>query len=203
MSKIHLGRGHAIDPGARVGVPSPRLKSGPSLWIGPGAMIRSGTVIYLGSKIGRGLETGHNVVIREQNRIGDHLKIWNSSTIDYGCQIGNHVKIHCNCYVAQWTVLEDGVFLAPGVTIANDLYPGDPVSARLMRGPRLEKGVQVGVNATILPYVRIGSGALVGAGAVVTRDVPAGAVVVGNPARVVGPIAKFRKAWRSKLHRRA
>ena len=92
------------------------------------------------------------------------------------------MKIHCNCYVAQYTELEDDVFLAPGVTIANDLYPGDRRSARLMAGPKIGAGAQIGVNVTILPFVRIGAGALIGAGSVVTRDIPAKAVAFGSPA---------------------
>ena len=89
------------------------------LFIGKGAKVQSGTVIYEGSRIGRNLETGHNVVIREENKIGDNFSIWSNSVIDYGCKIGNNVKIHCNCYIAQFTTIEDDVFMAPGVTIAN------------------------------------------------------------------------------------
>jgi acetyltransferase-like isoleucine patch superfamily enzyme len=114
--------------------------------------------------------------------IGDDVSVWSNSVIDYGCRIGNRVKIHCNCYVAQYTELEDDVFLAPGVTIANDLYPGDRRSAELMAGPRIGAGAQIGVNVTILPFVRIGTGALIGAGSVVTRDIPAVVVAFGNPA---------------------
>jgi acetyltransferase-like isoleucine patch superfamily enzyme len=79
-------------------------------------------------------------------------------------------------------VIEDDVFLAPGVTIANDLYPGDDRSAKLMTGPHLCAGAQIGVNVTILPFVRIGAGAIIGSGAVVTRDIPDGMVAYGNPA---------------------
>jgi acetyltransferase-like isoleucine patch superfamily enzyme len=124
------------------------------------------------------------VVIREQNEIGDRLSVWNNTVIDYGCRIGNGVKIHSNCYIAQFTEIQDGVFLAPGVTIANDPHPGCPQSAECMRGPIIEAGAQIGVNVTILPMVRIGARALVGSGAVVTRDVPPETVVYGNPARV-------------------
>ena len=188
-----------IEPGARVGVRSPRAKAGAKLKLGPGATVRSGTVIYAGSVIGPDLETGHNSVIREDSRIGKSLRIWNNSTIDYGCRIGDGVKIHSNCNVAQFTTLEDGVFLAPGVTIANDMYPGHEYSAIKMRGPHLEKGVQVGVNATILPYVRVGRGSVIGSGSVVTRDVAPGMVVVGNPARAIGKVSNRQAAWRKKI----
>jgi acetyltransferase-like isoleucine patch superfamily enzyme len=164
-----------------VGYPVAHANAEP-LVLGAGARLRSGTVIYDGSTIGRCLETGHGVVIRESCAVGDDVSVWTNSVIDYGCRIGNRVKVHCNCYVAQYSELEDDVFLAPGVTIANDLYPGDSRSAKLMSGPRIGAGAQIGVNVTILPFVRIGAGTLIGAGSVVTRDIPAGVVAFGNPA---------------------
>jgi acetyltransferase-like isoleucine patch superfamily enzyme len=169
------------DHGVLVGYPVSRASAEP-LVLGAGARLRSGTVLYDGSTIGRGLQTGHGVVIREACEVGDDVSVWTNSVIDYGCRIGDRVKIHCNCYVAQYSELEDDVFLAPGVTIANDLYPGDQRSAQLMAGPRIGAGAQIGVNVTILPFVRIGAGALIGAGSVVTRDVPAAVVAFGNPA---------------------
>jgi acetyltransferase-like isoleucine patch superfamily enzyme len=171
------------DPGVYAGYPVSRKDMGP-LVLGAGARLRSGTVLYDGTTIGRHLETGHGVVIREACAVGDDVSVWSNSVIDYGCRIGDRVKIHCNCYVAQYTELDEDVFLAPGVTIANDLYPGDERSAQLMAGPRIGAGAQIGVNVTILPYVRIGAGALIGAGSVVTRDVPEGAVAFGSPAVV-------------------
>jgi acetyltransferase-like isoleucine patch superfamily enzyme len=171
------------DQGVTAGYPVSRGGTNP-LILGAGAELRSGTVLYDGSAIGHRLQTGHGVVVREGCEIGDDVSIWSNSVIDYGCHIGDRVKIHCNCYVAQYTELEDDVFLAPGVTVANDLYPGDKRSAELMAGPRIGAGAQIGVNVTILPYVRIGAGALIGAGSVVTRDIPAGAVAFGNPAAV-------------------
>jgi len=175
------------DAGATIGYPSPRMNGQP-LAIGPDARVRSGTVVYLGSIIGARFQSGHNVVIREECVIGDDVSIWSNSVIDYGCRIGNRVKIHSNCYVAQFTEIEDDAFLAPGVTIANDFYPGQPSSARMMSGPTIGAGAQIGVNATVLPFVRIGPGALIGAGSVVVRDVPAHCVAYGNPAKVHGDV---------------
>jgi acetyltransferase-like isoleucine patch superfamily enzyme len=190
-------RGHSagrqpagVDAGVIVGYPASR-GSGDPLVLGAGARLRSGTVLYDGTVIGRCLHTGHGVIVREGCALGDDVCVWSNSVIDYGCRIGSRVKIHCNCYVAQYTELDDDVFLAPGVTIANDLYPGDQRSADIMAGPKIGAGAQVGVNVTILPYVRIGAGSLIGAGAVVTRDIPAGMVAFGNPAQPRGRVAKL------------
>jgi acetyltransferase-like isoleucine patch superfamily enzyme len=179
---VILGNGHEIDPDVILGYLTGRRIDDVTLRIGPGARIRSGTVIYAGSSIGAGLQTGHNVVIREENTIGDELNIWNSSTIDYGCVIGDRVKIHCNVYVAQFTTLEDEVFLAPGVTVANDPHP---MCGLCMRGPTIKRGARIGVNVTLLSHITIGAGALIGAGSVVTQDIPDHTLAYGNPARPV------------------
>jgi acetyltransferase-like isoleucine patch superfamily enzyme len=176
-------RGLVADDDVQVGYPLAHDGAAP-LNLGADARLRSGTVLYHSTTIGPRLETGHGVVVREHCQIGEDVSIWSNSVVDYGCRIGDRVKIHCNCYIAQYSELEDDVFLAPGVTLANDLYPGDKRSAAVMAGPRIGAGAQIGVNATILPFVRIGAGALIGAGSVVTRDVPAGAVAFGNPAAV-------------------
>jgi acetyltransferase-like isoleucine patch superfamily enzyme len=176
-----------MDSGVVVGY-RPSRPSSAELLLGDDAHLRSGTVIYLGSRIGARFQTGHHVVIREECEIGDDVSVWSNSVVDYGCRIGNGVKIHANCYVAQYTDIGDEAFLAPGVTVANDLYPGDERSARVMSGPSIGAGAQIGVNVTLLPFVRVGAGALVGAGSVVTRDVPAGCLAFGNPARVRGDV---------------
>jgi acetyltransferase-like isoleucine patch superfamily enzyme len=185
---VQLGKGCVVDIGVTLGYPAARGKNTDKVLIGDGARIRSGTVIYGGVMIGNNLQTGHNVVIREENEIGDGFNIWNNAVIDYGCKIGKGVKIHCNCYVAQFTVLEDSVFLAPGVTIANDIHPGCAMSGECMRGPHIHKAAQIGVNVTVLPFVEIGEGSLIGGGSVVTKDIPPFSLAYGNPARVVGDV---------------
>jgi acetyltransferase-like isoleucine patch superfamily enzyme len=187
---VRTGEGAIIDDSVILGY-LPARGGHLLLQIGPGAHIRSGTVIYGGSRIGCNLETGHNVVIREENEIGDNFRIWNGSVIDYGCRIGNNVKIHTKVYIAQFTIIEDGVFLAPGVTLANDLHPGCPDAAECMRGPTIQRGAQIGINATILPRIIIGERAVIGAGSVVTKNIPAGVVAYGNPAQVKCEISEL------------
>lgn len=184
---VEVGTGLVADAGVVVGYPTSR-EVAPHLVVGVAAVLRSGTVIYLGSEIGDRFQTGHHVVVREECWIGDDVSVWSNSVVDYGCRIGGGVKIHSNCYVAQYTEIAEGAFLAPGVTIANDLYPGRADSAELMSGPSIGAGAQLGVNVTVLPYVRIGEGCLVGSGAVVTRDLPSGTVAYGNPATVRGKV---------------
>lgn len=184
---VSLGEGAVIDDGVLLGY-VPGRNSGHELTIGPGSVIRSGSVIYLGSHIGSNLETGHGVVIREDNSIGNDFCIWNNSVVDYGCKIGNKVKIHTRVYVCQFSILEDQVFLGPGVVLTNDIHPGCPDALECMQGPTIKKGAQIGANSSILPRVVIGEHSVIGAGSVVTKNIPAGVVAFGNPAKVVGKI---------------
>jgi acetyltransferase-like isoleucine patch superfamily enzyme len=176
-----------LDVTAVLGYP-PARTCNRDLQLGADAWIRSGSTIYSGSRIGARFQTGHNVVVREECTIGDDVSVWSNTVIDYGCRIGDRVKIHSNCYIAQYTDIADDVFLAPGVCVANDLYPGRADSAGVMSGPSIGAGAQIGVNVTLLPFVRIGAGSLIGAGAVVVLDVPPGAVAFGNPATVRGQV---------------
>lgn len=155
------------------------------LVIGAGCVIRSHTVIYAGNIIGAGLQTGHHVVIRESNTIGDHVSIGTHTIVEHHVSIGDHVRLHSRVFVPEYTTLEAGCWLGPGVMVTNARYPlSEGVKDRL-EGAHIEAGAIIGANATLLPGIRIGANALVGAGSVVTHDVPAGAVVVGNPARVI------------------
>ena len=185
---VLLGKSPTIESNVSLGVISSRLKNPTPLVIGDRGLIRSGSILYAGTQIGNDLQTGHYSIIREENKIGRHFCLWNHSVVDYGCTIGKNVKIHANCYVAQHTVIEDDVFLAPGVIIANDFHPGSPFSKECMRGPLIKRGAQIGCNATLLPFVTIGAYSLIGAGSVVTQDIPPYSVAVGNPAKVIKKI---------------
>ncbi|MGZ4427972.1 MAG: DapH/DapD/GlmU-related protein [Nocardioidaceae bacterium] len=190
--ELRLGNGLSTDTGVLIGYPAARdarADAPPVTSLGCDVRLRSGTVVYAGARIGDRFETGHHVVVREECQIGSDVSVWSNTVVDYGCRIGDGVKIHSNCYIAQFTDIDDEAFLAPGVTIANDLYPGRDDSRDVMSGPSIGARAQIGVNVTVLPFVTIGPDCLVGAGSVVTRDVPAGAVVFGNPAVVRGRVA--------------
>ena len=181
---VRLGDGATIEDRVILGYLPGRVVNF-FLTIGPGAHVRSGTVIYSGSRIGCNLETGHNVVIREENDIGDNFCIWNNSIVDYGCKVGNKVKIHNHVYVSQFSVIEDDVFLGPGAILANDIHPGCPDALECMQGPHIKRGAQIGISSCVLPRVVIGERAVIGAGSVVTKDIPPGVVAYGNPAQVI------------------
>lgn len=159
--------------------------------IGPGATIRSHTVIYAGNQIGANFQTGNKVNVREFNHIGDNVSIGTLSVVEHHVEIGNNVRIHSQAFVPEFSVLEEGCWIGPNVVLTNAKYPLSPGVKSSLAGPVVKKGAKVGANATLLPGVVIGESAVVGAGAVVTRDVPAGAVAVGNPARVINSVSNL------------
>jgi len=164
--------------------------------IGARAVLRSHTVVYAGNVIGDDFQTGHGVLIRESNQIGDRVSVGSHSIIEHHVIIEDGVRIHSQAFVPEFTVLEAGSSIGPGTVLTNTRYPWSPQAKETMRGPHIESAAIVGANVTVLPGLRIGAGALVGAGAVVVKDVPPGAVVVGNPARIVRAvedIAAYRR----------
>jgi acetyltransferase-like isoleucine patch superfamily enzyme len=180
--------GTVLGPGASVeefcivgrGVPG-----APATVIGADTVLRSHTVLYAGSVFGDRFQTGHHVLVREYTTVGDDVSIGSLSVVEHHVRIGDRVRVHSQCFVPEYTVLEAGAWLGPRVTVTNAPRPRCPEVSRCLAGVTIGRDARIGANVTILPGIRVGERALVGAGAVVTRDVPAGAVVVGNPGRPV------------------
>lgn len=156
--------------------------------IGAGCVIRPFTTIYAGTVVGERFQTGQGASIREDNVIGDDVSVGTNAVLEAGNRIGNRVRIHTGCFLELVTV-EDDVFIAPNVVFADDLHPPCPRYEECVGGSTVRRGASIGSNSTILPGVVIGEGAVVGAGSVVTHDVAAGTVVLGNPARVARRVA--------------
>jgi acetyltransferase-like isoleucine patch superfamily enzyme len=160
-----------------------------ALLIGADARIRSHSVIYGGSVIGDRFQTGHGVMIRERNEIGNDVSIGTHSIVEHHVVLGDRVRIHSNAFIPEFSVVEEGGWIGPNVVFTNAAYPLSRDAKSTLRGPHLLPGAKIGANATLLPGVTIGRDALVGAGSVVVDDVADGTVVVGNPARVVRRVA--------------
>ncbi len=191
-SNVVLGPGCVVGDYSVIGEP-PRGKADGELVtvIGAGAVIRSHTVIYAGNTIGRNFQTGHHVLVREENLIGDNVSIGTSSVVEHHVRLGNNVRIHTQAFVPEMSVLEDGAWIGPNAVITNAAYPLSPNVKNELKGAIVKKNAKIGANTTLLPGVTIGENALVGAGAVVTKDVPANKVVAGNPAKVINDVANL------------
>lgn len=183
---VELGANAIIEDYCIVGAPPRGTKEGDlTTTIGEGAHFRSHTVVYAGNRIGKNFQTGNKVNVRELNEIGDNVSIGTLSVIEHHVTIGNNVRIHSQVFIPEYSVLEDGAWIGPNVVLTNAKYPMSPDVKNSLQGPTIRKGAIIGANATILPGVVVGEHGLVGAGSVVVDDVPAGAVVAGNPARLI------------------
>lgn len=137
-------------------------------------------------EIGDGTRIWHFVHVRKGAKIGRNCNIGKDVYIDTGVRIGNNVKIQNFVSVYRGVTLEDDVFVGPHATFTNDIYPRSFNKEWEVIPTVVKRGASIGANATIICGVTIGEYAMVGAGAVVTRDVPPHGLVVGNPARLVG-----------------
>jgi len=149
--------------------------------IGKRCIIRPSATIYESVQIGDEVETGHGVMIREKTVIGSGTRIGTYSVIDGNVEIGNKNNIQTGVYMPPGTYVGSNIFIGPYVTVTNDKYPPSPK----VSGVTICDGAAIGCRAVLIAGVKIGERALVGAGAVVTKDVPPGKVVIGVPAKVI------------------
>ena len=192
-----LGEGVQVLEGAVIGkqpVLSPRSTAKreplPPAVLGPGTIVSTGAIVFAGTTIGARVIVGDQACVRERCAIGDDVVIGRGSLVENDTTIGALTKIQADAYITAYSTLEEHVFIAPCVVTTNDNFMGRTERRHaLVEGPTIRRGARIGGGAILCPGIEVGEEAFVGAGAVVTRDVPPRVVVVGNPARVLRDVA--------------
>ncbi len=187
-----VGEGCVIEDGAVLGK-RPRLRAASrtagasigSLVLEPGVTVCCGAVVYAGAHVACGAIIGDQAQVRENARVGAHSVVGRGSSVDFATRVGDRVLIQTGVYVTAGSIVEDDVFLGPGVLTTNDHTMGRHPRGDPLLGPTFRRACRVGGGAVLVPGVVIGEEAFVAAGALVTRDVGEREVVMGVPARVV------------------
>src|ERR1051325_7203372 len=162
----------------------------PPAQIGGGTIVSTGAIVFAGSRIGARVILGDQSCVRERVNVGDDVVLGRGSLIENDTTVGARTRIQADAYITAYSELGEDVFIAPCVVTTNDNFMGRTERRHeLMKGTTLPRGARVGVGAVLCPAVEIGEEAFVGAGAVVTKDVPPRTVVVGSPARVLRDVA--------------
>jgi len=183
----------------------PRLAPGSSaagevsgLELGKDVKVCSGAVVFASARVQEGSILGDQSYVRERSKIGPGSVIGRGSVVDNDVAVGARVRVQTGVYLTAFTVVEDDVFVGPGATTTNDDTMARHGPEVPLRGATLRRACRVGGGAVLTPGVEIGEEAYVAAGAVVTRDVPARAVVMGVPARVVREVGDedLLERWR-------
>jgi acetyltransferase-like isoleucine patch superfamily enzyme len=162
----------------------------PPAELGDGTIVSTGAVVFAGTRIGERGIIGDQACVRERVTLGEDVVVGRGSLVENDTTIGSLTKIQAHAYITAYSTLEDNVFIAPCVVTTNDNFMGRTERRHeLIAGPTIRRGARVGGGAVLCPGIEIGEDAFVGAGAVVTKDVPARMLVVGNPARVIREVA--------------
>ncbi len=186
FDNVSIGKGTVIEGPCIIGKPPRGKKSGQlRLVIGKNCVIRPFTTIYAGNRIGNNFQTGQGASIREDNVIADDVSVGTNAVLEFGNRIGKGTRIHSGCFM-EMARIGKYVFIGPNTVFTDDPHPmGCPYYKECKGGAVVADLVKIGANCTFCPGVRIGRGALIGAGSVVTRNVPKERVVAGNPAVVL------------------
>jgi acetyltransferase-like isoleucine patch superfamily enzyme len=156
----------------------------PPLELGADTIVSTGAVVFAGTTVGERVIVGDQACVRERCTIGDDVVVGRGSLVENDTSVGALTKIQAHAYITAYSLLEDNVFIAPCVITTNDNFMGRTEQRHeLVKGPTIRRGARVGGGAVLLPGIEIGEEAFIGAGAVVIRDVPPRALMVGNPAR--------------------
>jgi len=169
------------------------------LHLGAGVSVGTAAVVFAGARIADGAILGDQCFVRERSSVGEGSVIGRGSVVDNDVVVGARVRLQSNVYLTAFTTVEDDVFVGPGVVTTNDDTMARHAPGKPLRGALLRRACRIGGAAVLTPGVEVGEEAFVAAGALVTRDVPARAVVMGVPARVVRevPDADLLERWRT------
>ncbi len=203
---VRVGDGAIIQDGAVLGKPpklaphSSAAAAGPPppLILEAGAVVCCRAIVFAGAHIGQGAILGDQSFVRERSRIGARTVIGRGTAVDNDVVVGERVRVQTDCYLTAFSEIDADVFVGPGVTTTNDSTMARHAPDEPIVGFRLRRACRIGGGVVLCPDVEIGEEAFVAAGAVVTRDVPPRAVVMGVPARVVRevPDEDLVERWR-------
>jgi acetyltransferase-like isoleucine patch superfamily enzyme len=177
---------------------APGLLLGAGVEIGPDVLIGGYVVIHAGVEIGAGARVGDHAQIRDRAKIGPGATVGSLSSVDPDVTVGARASVQARCYLSAGTVVEDDVFIGPGVTLANDNTMDRHPAEMELEGPLLRRACRVGAGVVVCPAIEIGEEAFVAAGAVVVADVAPRSVVMGVPARSIRqvPDEDLLERWR-------
>ena len=158
----------------------------PPAELGDGTVVSTGAIVFAGTRIGARVIVGDQACVRERVTLGDDVVVGRGSLVENDTTVGALTKIQADAYITAYSTLEEDVFIAPCVVTTNDNFMGRTERRHeLIKGPTIRRGARVGGGAILCPGIEIGEEAFVGAGAVVTKDVPPRTLVVGNPAQAI------------------
>ena len=184
---VIIGDDSVVEAYCELGV-SNNLSNGEILEIGKGALIRSHSVFYGGSRFGDGLTTGHRVTVREKTEAGQNLQIGTLSDLQGHCKIGDYVRFHSNVHIGQKSLIGDYVWIFPYVVLTNDPHPPSDT----LLGVTVEDFAVIATMSVILPGATVASGCLVGAHSSVKGDTEKDMVYAGSPAKKICHTSKIK-----------
>jgi len=216
---VSLGKGVVIGPQSIIydnvtigdfGVIGPRVTIGepeagfyqsdqyefPPTIIGAHATVRSGSVIYAGCEIGDGFRTGHYAILRERTIVGENCSFGTFAQSDGECVLGDYVRLHYAAHVCRTARVGNYVWLYPYTVLTNDIHP--PCN-QCVQGPVIDDYAVIATHSVVMPRIRIGAHALIGANSVVTKDVPPGTIAMGTPARDFGSVRRIECDYEGRV----
>lgn len=186
---VRLGRNVVIEDFCIIGYPPKGFASGElETVIGDNVTIRSHSIVYAGTTIGAGSNLSHQVMLREHSTFGERCSIGMNSLVEHHCKVGNNVRLQGQSGLAEYTTVEDDVWIGPRVVTANVYHPTCDRAKECLNGPTIRRGAIIGAQVFIAPNIEIGERAFVSAGSVVAKSVEDGAIVFGVPAKKIGVV---------------